>query len=245
MPNAARMGDPLAHSVSNRVKGLLIGMGIAAIGVGVFVLTGGLGFAAVAAAAVTPMTVTGALITGASIGASIGKFMERFKTNTGQIQSGSSDVFINNISASRVKLDTASCSHHPSTLRIATGSDSVFINNMPAARVGDKRLVCWAEISEGSPNVFIGGGTTVAPGNALVSDSLSKFCIWGVLIGTSALLYGAGNGLKLAYSFCSAPIKDVMKNMFKKPVDALGGIKKEISDIDKGIKETRVWADSL
>lgn len=245
MPNAARMGDPLAHSVSNRVKGLLIGMGIAAIGVGVFVLTGGLGLAAVVASAITSMTVIGALITGAGVGARIGTSFEAIKTKSGQIETGSPDVFFNNMRAARVKLDTASCNKHPSSLRIGTGSDSVFINNMPVARVGDKRIVCWSEISEGSPNIFIGGGTTVAPGNKLVCTNISKFIIWGMLVGSGGLLYGVGNGLKISYLICSSPIKQLIKTVFKIPGDILGGLEKEAKDIDKGLETTRIWVDSL
>lgn len=239
------MGDPLEHSVSNRVKGLLIGAGIG-IGIAVFAIsTGGLGLV-VASSAISAMTATGIVITAATLGMKIGKNLEEKKTKSGYIETGSSDVYFNNIPAARVKLDTATCNKHPSSLRIGTGSDSVFINNMPAARVGDKRIVCWAEISEGSPNIFIGGGTTVAPNNSRVSDSIGKLLLWGVVVGLFGGSAAICKGLELSHAACTKPIKFLFMNMPKQAINIFSkGGERLAKESGRLIKESVLWADSI
>lgn len=71
----------------------------------------------------------------------------------GAICSGSCDVFINSIPAS--KLGSAATSLLVGMTALATGSPSVFINNFPATRCSDK-TGCGSVIVTGSPNVFIG-----------------------------------------------------------------------------------------
>ncbi|NHZ66087.1 PAAR domain-containing protein [Massilia genomosp. 1] len=75
------------------------------------------------------------------------------------IGSCSGNVFTNGIKAARAHVDKTICSKHDQAPPpIATGSPKVFINGLPAARVGDK-IACGAFITDGSGNVFIGGGS--------------------------------------------------------------------------------------
>lgn len=151
MQGAARITDPIEHTsaLSGLLTGLLIG---AAIAVAAIAIVGTGGLAAVA--------IVGA---GAAMGAGVGELvgsMSFAKSVSGAIlQSGSSNTNINSLRAARAHVDVVACSKHPNPPKpIATGSSNVFINSMPAARVGDK-TGCDAEISAGSKNVFIGGGT--------------------------------------------------------------------------------------
>lgn len=147
MSAAARLADPIEHTGS--LTGLLAGLAVGAIAAAFFVGTGGL-------AAVAIVGATAAA--GAGIGQLIGSF-SYFNHGTGQIVSGSGNVYINGKSAARAHLDKAGCNEHGSAPQIvAQGSGTVHINGQPAARVGD-RTVCDAKISSGSGNVFIGGGT--------------------------------------------------------------------------------------
>ncbi len=82
--------------------------------------------------------------------------------------SGSADVFTNNIAAMRLP-DTFEkhwvggsggdvCAGEPGchTLAMAEGSSTVFINDQPATRIGDQ-IQCGEFMAIGSPNVYIGG----------------------------------------------------------------------------------------
>lgn len=71
----------------------------------------------------------------------------------GAICTGSCDVFINNIPAS--KLGAGATSTLVGLTALVTGSGTVFINNCPATRCSDK-TGCGSVIVTGSPNVFIG-----------------------------------------------------------------------------------------
>lgn len=149
---AARLNDPIEHSsaLGGLLAGLAMGAGAVLIGIAI-VGTGGVGAVALAA-----MVGAGAG-TGAGIGQLIGS-LSYACSESGNIRSGSSSVYINGKPAARAHLDYAKCSEHPGGPKIlAQGSDSVYINGQPAARVGD-RTVCDAKISAGSPNVCIGGG---------------------------------------------------------------------------------------
>ena len=150
---AARVDDPIEHSsaLGGLLAGLAIGAGAVLVGIAI-VGTGGLG-----AVALCAMVGAGAA-TGAGIGQLLGSLSFACH-DTGQIKTGSANVFTNGKRAARAHVDTAVCDDHGPTPQIlAQGSDSVYINGLPAARVGD-RTVCDAKISAGSGNVFIGGGT--------------------------------------------------------------------------------------
>jgi len=74
---------------------------------------------------------------------------------------GSPDVFINGLPACREGDPTTRHLNpgrrcFPHTPVVKKGSSSVYINGRPAARVGDPITSC-TSISQGSPDVFIGG----------------------------------------------------------------------------------------
>jgi RHS repeat-associated protein len=144
MPEAARKTDPIEHSLA--LAGLLIG---AAIGAALVVATAATGGAALA------LAVAGGVSMGGSVGQIIGSLVPGI--TTGEVKTGSSNVFTNGLAAARAETDVAACAQHPvPPPPIAQGSDRVFINSFAAVRVKDK-TVCDATIASGSGNVFIGG----------------------------------------------------------------------------------------
>jgi len=149
MSEAARVGDPIAHT--SALTGLLTGLAVCATAalIGVTVVgTGGLAAVAVVGAAAAG---------GAGIGEVIGS-LSLCTSNTGNITTGSPDVYINGRPAVRATLSVALCAKHVPPPLVAEGSSSVYINGMPASRVGD-HTTCGAKINAGSSNVFIGGQT--------------------------------------------------------------------------------------
>lgn len=163
MSGAARVNDPIEHTGS--LTGLLAGLAIGAIGAALIVGTGGLAAVAIVGASAA---------TGAGVGQLIGS-LSFCNHQTGQIVSGSSNVYINGEPAVRAHVDQAKCDEHSSRPQvIAQGSSNVYINGHPAARVGD-RTACDAKIVVGSSNVFIGGGTeTTDPINPEVPELLER-----------------------------------------------------------------------
>ncbi|RMS62353.1 Rhs protein [Pseudomonas syringae pv. aceris] len=177
MSAAARVNDPIEHTGS--LTGLLAGLAIGAIGAALVVGTGGLAAVAIVGASAA---------TGAGVGQLIGS-LSCCNHQTGQIVSGSSNVYINGEPAARAHADQAKCDEHSSRPQvIAQGSSNVYINGHPAARVGD-RTACDAKIVVGSSNVFIGGGTeTTDPINPEVPELLER----------SILLVGLASAVVLA-----------------------------------------------
>ncbi len=148
---AARLGDPVAHTASKgwMIAGLVAG---ALIGAAAVVVTGGAALTLVAAAA------AGAAA-GGGLGEVLGTMSWAPRHVTGSLISGSCNVFINGRPAVRAQLSQGICSDHSGAPQpVGQGSSTVFINGMPASRKEDK-LMCSAIISDGSPNVFIGGAT--------------------------------------------------------------------------------------
>lgn len=95
-------------------------------------------------------------------------------TPKGNIVTGSPNVFINGKPAALATNSQVACSDDGPSMQMAQGSDKVSINGQPASRVGDKTN-CDAQVMEGSPNVFIGGGTvTTLPIKPEVPDWLYK-----------------------------------------------------------------------
>ena len=76
----------------------------------------------------------------------------------GKILTGSDNVSTNSRPAARAVLSTVICEDHSPEIRIAQGSCNIYINSQPAARKDD-HTECDAVIEDGSPNVFLGGGT--------------------------------------------------------------------------------------
>jgi RHS repeat-associated protein len=151
MPEAARLHDPIAHT--SALAGFLIGavIGLAVVAAGAFVAaTCGLG-----AGLLIGLLSYGIGSALPGIGEAIGKM---FSSPSGQIESGSLNVFVNGRNAAFATASTVKCSKHSPVPLVAEGSGNVFINGLPAARKGDA-ITCGAKIDDGSPNTFIGGGT--------------------------------------------------------------------------------------
>jgi len=144
MSEAARVGDPIAHT--SALTGLLTGLAVGALAGVLIAGTGGLAAAAVIGAAAAG---------GAGIGEVIGS-LSWCTSNTGNITTGPPDVYINGRPAVRSSLSIALCAKHAPPPLVAEGSSTVYINGMPASRVGD-HTTCGAKINAGSSNVFIGG----------------------------------------------------------------------------------------
>lgn len=153
-PAAACIGHPIGHS--QQMNGLLAGLLVGAL-VGVaIVATGGL-----AAPLVVGAVIAGSAAAGAGVGEVLSTMSWAPKEVVGAIlKMGSSNVRINSKPVARAIVDEVDCNKHPGEPRkkIATGSGNVFVNGYPVARVDDK-TECSAVITEGSKNVFIGGGT--------------------------------------------------------------------------------------
>ncbi len=136
--------------IGGAIAGAVIGAGLM-VGAALIIGTGGLAAPAL----------IGAALAGAAMGAWVGEFagsLSFFNNETGNIATGSPDIFVNFKPLARAIADTGKCNKDgPEPTQIATGSSNVFINGFPAARVDDK-LICGSFIVEGSPNVFIGGG---------------------------------------------------------------------------------------
>jgi RHS repeat-associated protein len=150
MYEAARVTDPIAHTsaLAGFLIGALIGIAlIAAVAFATFTCGFGVALLAGLAAGIGASAILG-------LGEAIGKM---FSSPAGQISVGSPNVFTNDLPAARVK-DGVICSKHNPLPLAAEGSSNVFINDLPASRKDDK-ITCGAKIDDGSPNVFIGGGT--------------------------------------------------------------------------------------
>ncbi|MGD8165579.1 PAAR domain-containing protein [Pantoea sp. FN0307] len=175
--NAAREQDEIAHTAS---EGWLIAgaIGGALVAAAAIAVTGGAALVAVSA-------VAAGACTGGGLGELLGSMSWAPRHVTGQLASGSSDVYINNRPAIRAHLSTGACDEHSgSPQRVAEGSIKVFINSYPAARIGD-RLTCSAEIFSGSPDVFIGGGMIQTDE---ISPEIPDWINWAMLgIGGAAL----------------------------------------------------------
>lgn len=193
---AARLGDPIEHSsaLNGLLAGLAIGAGAVMVGIAI-IGTGGLG-----------TVVLGAMVgAGAATGAGIGELIGSLSiacSETGQIHSGSGDVYINGKPAARAHLDNAICSKHAGASQLlAQGSGTVYINGQPAARVND-RTVCDARIKAGSPDVVIGGETETTDEISPEVSGWLEGAVLGigfasavVLVGPAMALWGVFGGI--------------------------------------------------
>ena len=127
---AARLGDAIAHT--SALAGFLVGalIGIALIAAVAFAtFTCGFGVALLAGLAAG---------FGASLILSGFEKLGRSQTSpSGNITSGSPNVFINSRAAAFATASTVSCSKHNPTPLVADGSGNVFYNSLPASRKGD------------------------------------------------------------------------------------------------------------
>ena len=111
---------------------------------------------------------------------------------------GAPQVLAHGLCAARV-LDTAACgfpSHPPGS--IVTGAADVLIHGLPAARVMDT-AACGAQITVGSPMVFVGGASASVPLNIQGSDDFVRKTQAAV-----ARLYGTATGRKIFADIAAA-----------------------------------------
>lgn len=179
---AAREGDDIAH---NAARGwLVLGLvGGALVGAAFTLATGGVGTA-----------VLGAAIAGAAGGGGLGEVLSGMSWAplhvTGQVTMGSPNVFINGRPAIIASRSVGHCAEHgPGAQPVAEGSSRVYINGYPVARVGD-RLTCGAVISEGSPDVRIGGAAQqTAPIDPVIPQWVNH-TLFGIGLAATAVLAG-------------------------------------------------------
>lgn len=195
MQEAARLRDPISHSQS--LNALIAGAVLGGVLATVVVLTAPVSVPALIGGA----AIAGAAVGGAGIGELLGSLSFARSTKGNIAQPGSPNVFINGIPAVRAHLDTVDCADHPTRPVVAQGSSSVYINGQPAARRGD-RTACDAVIEAGSPNVFIGGGTTTTdaispevPGYVHTTMLLVGLGSAGILFGPTAAILGLAGGM--------------------------------------------------
>ena len=189
-PAAARLHDPVAHS--HALGGFLAGAAIGlAAAVGTAVVIGavvGAAAAEVASAGLATPLVVGAVATVGEFGLNAvvgGKLMgvaedagealggSSLGATSGAVSAGSPNVRVNGLAAARA-LDPDTCD----ASKLAQGSRLVAINGLPASRVGDK-TTCGAVVSQGSPNVVIGGpAATLAP----IQSEVPAWARWAVVV---------------------------------------------------------------
>lgn len=184
---AARLGDPVAHTAS---KGWMLAglIGGALLGAAVVALTGGTALIALAA-------VAAGAAAGGGIGEVLGTMSWAPRHVTGSLISGSPNVFINSRSAIRAHISNGLCSDHSGAPQVvAQGSSTVFINGQPASRKEDM-LACSAVISDGSPNVFIGGARQTTDDISPEVPAWMNWAMLGVGIAAAVVLAGPVVGL--------------------------------------------------
>ncbi|AIO39304.1 RHS repeat-associated core domain protein [Burkholderia cenocepacia] len=201
MYEAARVTDPIEHT--SALTGFLVGavLGIALIAAVAFAtFTCGFGVALLAGMAAG---------IGAQVLLSLGEAVGRmFSSPSGNIVTGSSDVYVNGKPAAYATLSGVACTKHNPIPLVAQGSTNIFINGRPAARKDDK-TTCGATIGDGSHDTFFHGGTqTYLP----VADEVPPwlrtatdwaFALAGLVGGLGGLLRQAG-GLSRAVLPCAA-----------------------------------------
>lgn len=257
MLEAARVGDAIGHSgaLAGLIGGTILG-GLINVAGGIL---GGMLFAAGCASACLGV---GILLIGASIavGMAANALGEKARdacveagagsmSPSGEIRTGSGNVFINDKPAAVATLSTVACDKDK-TQQVAQGSSSVFINGLPAARTGDK-TTCDATIMAGSPNVFIGGGTATTevitseiPDWAYTVSDLTMFAAGFVSFGGAvskgpgalqklfARLPGADKLAKIACRLAPLAIVAGVAGILSKPVDVTTG-QKFLNDNDE------------
>lgn len=183
MPQSARIGDPISHSMA--LPGLIVGA-VAGLAIGAAVVaTGGAAAIAIAAGASA----------GIGLGGAIGEFAGGFASHTtGTIIGGSANTATNHRQAARAT-DQVVCSWHGQQT-IAEGSGTVRINGLPAARCGD-RITCGAVIASGSGNTSIGGPTQAVSSIKSEVPFIAEALVGGFgMIGGIGAVALAGAGLR-------------------------------------------------
>jgi len=190
---AARVGDEVAHT--NAMLGLLIGAAVGAALAVAVVATGGL--AAVAAGAMIAGGLAGGALAGEYIGAA------SMGPPTGAITIGSPNVMVNGRPAAMTNIALAICAKEYGVPQpIAQGAATVFINGMPAARKNDK-LVCSAQIIQGSSDVFYDDKTVqtldISPEvPEWLNTTLQVVAVGALIVGFGAAVVAVGFGAATA-----------------------------------------------
>ncbi|HHL8365148.1 TPA: DUF6531 domain-containing protein, partial [Escherichia coli] len=240
MYEAARVDDPIYHT--SALAGFLIGaiIGIAIIAVAAFAFFTCGFLAGLVLSFLADQIASGVLQLGEAIGRSI-------HSTAGKILTGSPNVSTNSRPAARAVLSTVICEDHSPEIRIAQGSGNIYINSQPAARKED-HTECDAVIEDGSPNVFLGGGTqTVLEISPEIPDWLRQvvdvlFVVAGMLGGLAgawrqAAKLGSKFGTKCAAKFIGGEItgmavSEVAMGLFSNPVDVTTGQKILLPETD-------------
>ena len=240
MYEAARVDDPIYHT--SALAGFLIGaiIGIAIIAVAAFAFFTCGFFAGLVLGFLADQIASGVLQLGEAIGRSI-------HSTAGKILTGSPNVNTNSRPAARAVLSTVICEDHSPEIRIAQGSCNIYINSQPAARKDD-HTECDAVIEDGSPNVFLGGGTqTVLEISPEIPDWLRQvvdvlFVVAGMVGGLAgaarqAAKLGTKFGTKCAAKFIGGEItgmavSEVAMGLFSNPVDVTTGQKILLPETD-------------
>lgn len=240
MYEAARVDDPIYHT--SALAGFLIGavIGIAIIAVAAFAFFTCGFLAGLILGFLADQIASGVLQLGEAIGRSI-------HSTAGKILTGSPNVSTNSRPAARAVLSTVICEDHSPEIRIAQGSGNIYINSQPAARKDD-HTECDAVIEDGSPNVFLGGGTqTVLEISPEIPDWLRQvvdvlFVVAGMLGGLAgawrqAAKLGSKFGTKCAAKFIGGEItgmavSEAAMGLFSNPVDVTTGQKILLPETD-------------
>ncbi|MBA0991700.1 RHS repeat-associated core domain-containing protein [Escherichia ruysiae] len=240
MYEAARVDDPIYHT--SALAGFLIGavIGIAIIAVAAFAFFTCGFLAGLILGFLADQIASGVLQLGEAIGRSI-------HSTAGKILTGSPNVSTNSRPAARAVLSTVICEDHSPEIRIAQGSGNIYINSQPAARKED-HTECDAVIEDGSPNVFLGGGTqTVLEISPEIPDWLRQvvdvlFVVAGMLGGLAgawrqAAKLGSKFGTKCAAKFIGGEItgmavSEAAMGLFSNPVDVTTGQKILLPETD-------------
>ncbi|WP_230960409.1 RHS repeat-associated core domain-containing protein [Burkholderia pseudomultivorans] len=201
MYEAARVTDPIEHTsaLAGFLVGAVLGIAlIAAVAFATFTCGFGVGLLAGMVAGIGAQGLK-------SLGEAVGKM---FSSQSGNIITGSTNVYVNGKPAAYATLSGVACSKHNPVPLVAQGSTNIFINNRPAARKDDK-ITCGATIGDGSNDTFFHGGTqTYLPIDDEVPPWLRTATDWafalaGLVGGLGGLLKAAG-GLSRAVLPCAA-----------------------------------------
>ncbi len=240
MYEAARVDDPIYHT--SALAGFLIGaiIGIAIIAVASFAFFTCGFLAGLILSFLADQIASGVLQLGEAIGRSI-------HSTVGKILTGSDNVSTNSRPAARAVLSTVICEDHSPEIRIAQGSGNIYINSQPAARKDD-HTECDAVIEDGSPNVFLGGGTqTVLEISPEIPDWLRQvvdvlYVVAGMFGGLAraarqAAKLGTKFGTKCAAKFIGGQlvgmgVSDAVMGLFSNPVDVTTGQKILLPETD-------------
>ncbi|HGE0251916.1 TPA: DUF6531 domain-containing protein, partial [Salmonella enterica subsp. enterica serovar Typhimurium] len=240
MYEAARVDDPIYHT--SALAGFLIGaiIGIAIIALAAFAFFSCGFLAGLILGFMADQIASGVLQLGEAIGRSI-------HHTAGKILTGSENVSTNSRPAARAVLSTVKCDNHIAEKRIAQGSENIYINSQPAARKDD-HTECDAVIEDGSPNVFLGGGTqTVLEISSEIPDWLRKvvdvlFVVASLLGGLAgawrqAAKLGTKFGTKCAAKFIGGElvgmaVGEAISGLFSNPVDVTTGQKILLPETD-------------